>query len=495
MTADSDWRLAIFEDDAAPPRALPSSFRDPSGFLFRGPDGQLLRQINHCYVDDYQRLTQSGLYDELIRDELLIEHEEVSLDVRASDDAAFVIQPRELPFISYPYEWCFSALQDAALLTLELQQRAMTAGLSLKDASAYNVQFDGPHPVFIDTLSFERFEPGRPWNAYGQFCQHFLAPLALMAKTHIGLNRLLALHLDGIPLELAASLLPFKSRWSPGMLMHVHLHSRAICKHRRTSTDTPPHNSHKSVRMSARSLAALVDSLSRTIRSLSWSPQGTEWSDYYQEHSYRPESFQEKRRTVAAFLERIKPATVWDLGANTGTFSHLANEWGAATIAFDLDPACVERHYLICRRDDHRKVLPLLLDLTNPSPAIGWACEERSSIVERAPNDTVMALALVHHLAISNNLPLARIAEFFGKLCRWLIIEFVPKEDPQAQRLLRSRRDIFDDYNQGYFEAALVRHFLIHERVSIGEDGRVLYLMEKRRQVTNDEIPNFEDPP
>ena len=479
MTAEFDRRQALFENDAVPTPALPSSFRDPSGFLFRGPDGELLRQINHHYVDDYHRLIQSSLCDQLFRDELLIEHEEVSVDLRATDDAAYVIRPRELPFISYPYEWCFSALQDAALLTLELQQRAMTVGLSLKDASAYNVQFDGCRPVFIDTLSFERYEPGRPWTSYGQFCQHFLAPLALMAKTHIGLNRLLALHLDGVPLDLATRLLPLKSRWNPGLLMHIHLHARAVRKHRCTSIDATLDNSLRLTQMSPRALATLVDSLSRTIRSLSWSPQGTEWFDYYQEHSYCPEAFEEKRRTVSRFLDCIEPKMVWDLGANTGTFCRLAREQGAATIAFDLDPACVERHYLACRGDRDRRVLPLLLDLTNPSPAIGWGNEERSSIVERTPNDTVMALALIHHLAIANNLPLARIAQFLSKLCRWLIIEFVPKEDPQARRLLQSRRDIFDDYNQEGFEAALARYFLIDERVPVGEDGRVLYLMEK----------------
>ena len=194
----------------------PASFRDPCGFVFRDEDCTLYRQINRCYEANYRALIDGGLYDQLVEQELLIEHDEVSTSKAMTDDALVVIRPREVPFISYPYEWSFSALKQAALLTLEIQRQALRANMSLKDASSYNVQFEGTRPVFIDTLSFERYEPGTPWVAYGQFCRHFLAPLTLMSRIDISLNRLLANYIDGIPLDLASGLLPWTTWLKPG---------------------------------------------------------------------------------------------------------------------------------------------------------------------------------------------------------------------------------------------------------------------------------------
>ena len=176
-------------------------------------------------------------------------------------------------------------------------------------------------------------------------------------------------------------------------------------------------------------------------------------------------------------LDELQPGTVWDLGANTGVFSRLASRRGAFTCAMDIDPACVERNFRKCRADGEPNLLPLLLDLTNPSPAIGWAHTERDSLAGRGPCDSLMALALIHHLAISNNVPLSRVAEFFNSLCRNLIIEFVPKSDPQVRRLLASREDIFDDYTPAGFENAFADCFTILQRHEVGEEGRCLYLM------------------
>src|SRR4051794_12526864 len=215
-------------------QTLRASFRDPSGFLFEGDDGQLYRQVNRCYQPDFERLVGSGLYAELTARSLLVEHERTAEIRPLSDDGFCVIRPRRIRFISYPYEWAFSALQDAALLTLDVQLRALNHGMQLKDASAYNVQFDGCRPILIDTLSFERLDVNKPWKAYGQFCRHFLAPLALMAKTHIDSGYLLRDYIDGIPLDVASRMLPGRTRWSIGMQLHLHWHARMVAKHQAT---------------------------------------------------------------------------------------------------------------------------------------------------------------------------------------------------------------------------------------------------------------------
>jgi SAM-dependent methyltransferase len=458
-------------------RQHPASFRDPSGFMFRGADGQLYRQVNRCYEADYRRLHDSGLFAELTGAGLLIEQEEVGLGHRLTDAACRVLRPRPLPFISYPYEWSFGQLQDAALLTLEIQQRALARGLELKDASAFNVQFEGCRPVFIDTLSFATYEAGRPWTAYGQFCRHFLAPLAVMAGRDVRLGRLLAAYLDGLPLDLAARLLPWRSRWRPGLLMHLHLHAWSVRRHADTSQPEAPPAQR---RISTLGLASLLDSLRRTVAGLRGRSTASEWADYTHTHGYTDAALESKRQIVHAWLDRTRPATVWDLGANTGQFSRLAAEHGAYTVACDLDPACVEEMYQSGRRAGSRDLLPLWLDLSNPSPGLGWAHHERAALADRGPADVVLALALVHHLAIGHNVPLDAVAAYLRRLGRRAVVEFVPKDDPQARRLLRSRPDTFADYDEGSFEKVLARSFQVVERQGLPGSGRSLWLAEAR---------------
>lgn len=460
-----------------------SSFRDPSGFVFRGENDVLYRQVNQSYESDYRMLMDSGLYAELVDSGLLIEHEEVSLSHAVTSDAVYVLQPRELPFMSWAYEWSFSALRDAALLTLDIQRRAVKKGMWLKDASNFNVQFDGSMPVMIDSLSFERYTEGSPWPAYGQFCRHFLAPLALMAKTDIGLLALLLKHLDGIPLDLCSKLLPRRTKISPGLLMHIHLHSRFVQKYSSTSSDGPESKQVKG-KVSRTGLLALIDSLEATIQKLRWKPAGTEWAEYYDEHSYSEAGFEEKKQLVAGYIERVTPGVVWDLGANVGVFSRLALEQGSRVFAFDIDPACVDRFYRQGNQERQTRLTPLLLDLSNPTPAIGWANRERESLLERSSADLVMALALVHHIAISNNVPLISIASLFSRISKHLIIEFVPKGDPQVRRLLQSRKDIYAEYTQEGFESAFSTCFDILESASVGDDGRQLYLMASHNSPT-----------
>lgn len=453
-------------------RTHPGSFRDPSGFLFRR-NGVLYRQINAVYREHYDELVGGGLYKDLVDAGLLVRHEEVDVPPADPATAYRIIRPEPVPFISYPYEWCFGELKDAALATLRIQKMALDRGLTLKDASAYNIQFLGGRPVLIDTLSFEKLRM-KPWVAYRQFCQHFLAPLLLMGLRDHRLGQLSRVFLDGVPLDLASLLLPRSTRLRPGIAMHIHLHA-ASQKHYATKAVAV-----KERPVSLMSLKGLADSLERLVRKTEFRLTKTEWGNYYKETNYSDEAFEEKKRIVSEFLELAKPRTVWDLGANTGVFSRLAGRRGIPTVAYDIDPVAVELNYREVVKGKETAVLPLVLDLANPSPAIGWAGAERDSWLARGPVDAILALALIHHLAISNNLPFAMIAQTLQRTCGRLIIEFVPKSDSQVRRLLQTREDVFPGYTQEAFEAEFGRYFDLERSVPVKGSERTLYLMKAR---------------
>jgi len=418
---------------------------------------------------------RSGLYEKLVADGLLIPHKESNQEIRDRDDEYKVIEPETIPFISYPYEWCFSQLKAAALATLRVQETALKFGMILKDASAYNIQFRDNEPVLIDTLSFEKYEEGKPWIAYRQFCQHFLAPLALMSYRDIRFGKLARLYIDGIPLDLASGLLPRRSYFRFSLLTHIHMHAKSQIKYA---------GSGKAGRgqISRHSLNALVANLYASVERLRWRIPGSEWSDYYGVTNYTPEAMQLKGKMAAEFIDSVHPRIVWDLGANTGFFSRIASAKGALTISFDYDPSCVELNYIESRDKKQKCLLPLIMDLANPSPGLGWAHEERMSLARRGPSELILALALVHHLAISNNLPLVEIARYLSDNCGWLIIEFVPKSDSQVKRLLATREDIFPEYTRDNFEREFSRKFEILKSEPIPESERWLYLMRVREK-------------
>jgi ribosomal protein L11 methylase PrmA len=451
--------------------ALSSSFRDPSGFLFID-NATLYRQVNHSYQENYDLLMGSGLYQKLTGMGLMVGHDEAPLSLKKTDDAYKIIRPEEVPFISYPYEWCFSQLKDGALATLKIQKTSLDFGMSLKDSSAYNVQFVRGKPVLIDTLSFEKYDEGKPWVAYRQFCQHFLAPLALESYVDIRFGQLSRVYIDGVPLDLASSLLPLGSRFRFGLLSHIHLHAKSQKRYADKSIDAG-----RARKVSRLGFLGIIDSLESTVRKLNWAPRGTEWADYYEDTNYSSEAFREKQRFLSEVFDRVEPKDVWDIGGNTGVFSRVASDRGIPTVSYDIDPSAVEVNYRECRKREETHILPLLLDLTNPSPAIGWENRERMSFGERGPADIVLALALVHHLAISNNLPLGKIAAFFSRLSHRLVIEFVPKDDSQVQRLLRTRKDIFPHYTREAFEAEFQKFFEIIDKRQLADSSRIIYLM------------------
>ncbi len=454
-------------------RQFPSSFRDPSGFLFT-QNKRLYRQINKVYKEDYEYLLKSGLYKTLTQSHLLLEHQEVNIAPADSVIAYKVIEPEPIAFISYPYEWCFSQLKDAALTTLRIQRIATEFGMSLKDASAYNIQFKKGKPILIDTLSFERLKPGKPWIAYRQFCQHFLGPLMLMAYKDHRLGQLLKTFIDGVPLDLTSKMLPFYTIFIPRIAIHIHAHALS----QRYFSSKTVKLSHRKMRH--RSYVGLIDNLESALKKTKYRLKKSEWADYYEMTNYTPEAFAHKKKIIEEFLDIINPTEAWDIGANIGIFSRIAGQKGIRTLSFDMDPVAVEKNYQEYVSKKETNILPLLLDLANPSPSIGWENRERMSFIERGPTDTVLALALLHHLVISNNLPFDRVASFLQKLCTSLIIEFIPKSDSQVQRMLSTREDIFGDYTQEKFEEEFGNYFRVEQVVKIKNSDRVLYLMRTK---------------
>lgn len=456
------------------------SFRDPAGFIFEH-EGQVYRQVNQAGRADYDQSVKSGLFDELIKAKLLVEQTEIKnlAGLAPNADRYKLLRPQQIEFISYTYEWSFSQLKDAALTTLKAQAVALEHGMILKDASAYNVQFTAGRPILIDSLSFEANDNGPAWKGYKQFCQHFLAPLLLMSYVDLRLGSLSRDFIDGVPLDLAAALMPARSRLRPAVMMHLFMHSAAQNRYASSAANVKMPAASKS---NIIKLKAQADSLRRLVSGLKIAgKQRSEWGEYYSFTNYSDRSLRAKEKLVGEYLSQLGATTVWDLGGNDGRFSRVALKAGAKrVICFDIDPLAVEKNYLQLKKKP-TNLLPLLIDLTNPSPAIGWANQERQSLAERSkPKTTLLALALIHHLAISNNLPLERIAEYFASLGSDLIIEFVPKSDSKVQLLLASREDIFGDYDQAGFERAFQKFFQIKQQDRVPGSQRRLYLMKRK---------------
>ncbi|MEZ5530243.1 MAG: class I SAM-dependent methyltransferase [Porticoccaceae bacterium] len=450
---------------------LPSSFRDPDGFMFQ-QDGKLYRRITEKGMYSYQLLMNSGLYETLIQKKLLVSHAEIS---SCKETGALTIRPEAIKLISYPYEWSFSQLKDAALHTLTVQKYALDHNMMLKDASAYNIQFMNGKTIFIDTLSFEEFQP-TPWKAYKQFCQHFLAPLFLSSYIDHRLTKLMASNIDGIPLDIASKLLPARSYLNLGSLLHIHMHAK-FQKAYGDDNDSAIKPIHK--KMDINRAKALVNFLETSISKLKKTKKNTEWASYYENTNYSETSMKEKITLVDEKIKKINPRVLVDLGANNGEFSRIAAKHCDTVISLDIDEVAVEYNYIKCKENNLGQVIPLIQDLTNPSPAIGWNNQERLSISDRCKGDAALALALVHHLAISNNLPLWNIAQFLSSIAPNLIIEFVPKSDSQVKRLLKTREDIFPLYTEEGFESAFKSFYSIQTKDKIQDTERTLYVMKK----------------
>ncbi len=453
------------------------TFRDPAGLVF-SRRGAIYRQVNASYASQYHQLLETGLYDSLVADALMIGHEEVDDETLIRTREAYrILKPAQVPFISYPYEWAFSMYKEAALLLLEIQRRALNHGMTLREARAYDVQFAEGRPMLIDTLAFDSYTSGDPWSGYEQFCQQFLAPLALMSFVDVSLGQLMRVYINGVPLELAAKLLPRQTWLRPGQLLHIHLNSSGQV------TDAQPRRLADLARQNIRRQAidGLIDNLTTTIQEMRWDGDTTDWTQFRDDDAYSSAAYAEKQRLIRTFLADVRPEVVWEIGAGAGDFAKLVTERGAHVVAWDGDPSAVNAAYRRAKTEDERDLLPLLMDITNPSPGLGWSNTERMSMATRADADLVMALALGHHLVLGENIPLRDVAAFFATLGPWLIIEFVPTRDPRAETLFGSAEDSAPHYTQETFEAAFDLFYEVIHRQHITESERVLYLLRKRQ--------------
>ena len=446
-----------------------ASFRDPSGYVFEKA-GEVYRAINASYLDVFDHLHTCGLYDKLVQAKLLVSHTIVS-----KNEQQIIIKPQRVHFISYPCEWSFSMLKAAALLHLQINMLALEHNMLLKDASAYNVQFIGSKAVFIDTLSFAHYLEDKPWYAFGQFCRHFIAPLLLMKYKAPDVNKWLTSAIDGMQLDFVARLLPWHTCLSPFIQSTIHRHAVEIDKHK---------NKTKNAKLSKKLLLNLFAYLLTSLENIKLPAWRTTWQDYYSNTNYPPASFTEKKQIVTQWLKEIKANRIWDIGGNNGFFSRDSVTQEGYVITSDNDPLAVEQAYQHNKKTNN--ILPLLLDITNPTPAYGFANTERMSFLQRirtANIDCSLALALLHHLCISHNCRFNMLAQLFATTARYLIIEFVDRQDSRAAQLLAHMRDnrfAFDFYCEENFVAEFEKFFEIMRKHKLNGMHRILYLMRVR---------------
>lgn len=464
--------------DSTALQVCPGSFRDPAGTVFS--DGTAIyRALYPVCAEQWQAVAASGFLAQATARGLVLEHEEIP----PLPGAWKTLKSPLLPFVSYPHEWCFGQLKAAALHTLDVQDAALEHGCILRDATAYNIQFVGARPVFIDLLSFEAWDTRKPWKAYLQFCRHFLAPLALMAKRSVLCGKMSTNWVEGLPLELAAGLLPWLTKFSPTLGVHIHLHARMQARYadaRRAAhklrhlnlSDTVVPNLSKSLRLAVETL-----SLPRSLR--------TEWGDYYTDTNYSPQAAEDKsaylRECVGKYCASGRLAV--DLGANVSVYSEFLAETFGYVLAVDIDYLAIEKLYRQLRATNSATLLPLVLDLCNPSPGIGWDNNERLSFGERCQADYLSALAIVHHLVFTGGIPLPRLAETFASLVRaggLHVLEFVPLHDSQVRRLLAARDESFPEYTLESCLAAFRPYFDVLETHPIADSQRTLLALRKR---------------
>ncbi|MBC8459372.1 MAG: SAM-dependent methyltransferase [Deltaproteobacteria bacterium] len=441
-------------------------------------DGKIYRSIFAPGVKDFEALRDEGVYDKLIEAGLLLPYDEVNLGNLAPEGTIYCLVHPRIPMISYPWEWSFAMLKDAALIHLDAMEELIPLGFWLRDASAFNVQYDGNRLRLIDTLSIGRRVPESPWVAYQQFCSHFLASLVMAAYCDIRTLALWRNYIDGFPLDLAAKTIPFWRRYTPRLFMHLSLHARFQSKADRKQDIGKQKSPHK-VKISNRGLIGIIRSLRRTIEGITWRSSSKIWMDYGDIRTYQPQDLAQKSAYVDRVIRRLRPNMVWDLGANTGEFSLIAASHGAFVVSIDGDPCCTEFLFQKVSTEGIRSILPLTMDLANPSPELGWNNSERLSLKDRGPADLLLALALIHHLVFSCCVPLALIAQWFGILSRHVLVEFVPPEDPMVQKLLAHRNNEHHPYSMDQFKTSFGNIFNFVDQTSL-PNGRMLFLCERK---------------
>ena len=464
------------------------SFRDRTSRVFY-QDGAVLRGLNTHAAQEWVILKAKPFFHQFMTEGKIVRTEQVTpTDVSPSPYAGqwgeqwpIVLKHQTIPFISYPYEWPFSMLQDAALLTLDLQAAALTADMTLKDATPFNIQWSGGQPVFIDIPSFERLRPGEPWVGYRQFCQLFLYPLFLQAYKDIPFQPWLRGNLEGIEPAQCAQLMSFRDLFRPGVLSHVVLQAKAQASYAQTERnlkkDLRQAGFHKAL------IQANVGRLQKQIAQLTWKQSRSTWSDYTEALPYTEREQHQKADFVQRITHSQRWHLVWDLGCNTGVFSRIAAENAEYVLAMDIDALVVERLYCALKKEQSSNILPLISNVADPAPNLGWRGRERKALVERGRPDLTLCLALLHHVVIGAHIPLREFITWLASLGTALVIEFVTRDDLMVQTLLRHKADHYADYDLEYFERCLADAFEIDQQETLASGTRILYYARSKRQV------------
>jgi hypothetical protein len=454
------------------PKPHSSSFRDPSGFIFI-EEGLVKRQINPIYFETYSALKKANFFKQASEYGLLIPHKELVVS-----EEKIIIQPEQIPFITYPYEWSFNQYKEAALLTLKLQKFALEHHFSLKDASAFNVVFYKGKAIFIDTLSLDIYKEQSPWRAYKQFVMHFLGPLVLAHYHGAASLKLISNFIDGIPLSMLSTMLPISSKLNPFLFTNIHLLAKFEAKHSEDYTGTT-----KTKTLSKKGQLNIVEALYNYIKNLKLK-EASEWGNYYSKTNYSDAAFKEKSTIINGWISNIKAKTLIDIGGNDGTFVRKIKAPLDMALVCDIDNNAVDENYKQIKTYKDSHILPFVLDVLNPSASIGFNNKERSSFIERirqyAPQAT-MALAVIHHMSLSGNVSFDMSAQFFASFSKYLIIEFPKRQDSWVQRLLKSKgafEDHFNFYNEAEFESTYLKYFQLEEKVSIDQSDRILYFFK-----------------
>ncbi len=461
------------------------SFRDPSGYVFYYQQ-QPFRAIQQEPLAIIQKMQESGLLQRLIDQKFIIPTDIVqhntplfqSLQAKLPEES-HILQHANIPIINYPYEWSFSMLADAAILQLRLQLDLISNGYSLKDASMFNVQFIGSEPVFIDVLSMEPIQQKEIWIAFGQFCQMHLFPLLLKHYKGMSIKNSLLGSIDGITVEDIYRVFGFWGSLRPALFLDVllqNLAQRAATANNARLKEKLAHGG-KSTAPQELNLKRMVRKIEKLASRYAYSGH---WAEYVKTNTYTQESEAEKLKYIDDFMQKYTPATVLDLGCNTGQYSFLAHNNGARVIAIDSDHDSVD---LLYQRAKSEKacILPMCIDIANPSPAIGFCNQERKSFMERVNGEAVFALALIHHLLISSRVPLVEICSFFASLTScYLVVEFVGREDQMFQHLLALREDIYSEITKENFLAVFCKEFELLHEYSLPNSQRILFTFRKK---------------
>jgi SAM-dependent methyltransferase len=457
-------------------RAEPGSFRDPGNRIFHR-SGEVLRGLDERSARDWRALAASDFFRDLLANRQVCGTEEL-FPTPVDVPWAAVLRHERIPFVSHPYEWSYGMLRDAALLHLEVLRAALAAGFTTKDGSAYNVQWRGARPVFIDVGSFEAARDGEPWAGYRQFCQTLLYPLLVQAHLGVDFQPFLRARIDGIEPDQMRRLFGGARRWRAGVLTHVHLHGAMQDRNAEASTSAV-RAQLRSAGYSRELALATVRGLTKLVRRLDHRPGETHWSDYQRTCAYSVPDRQAKERFVDRAVAATGPGRVLDLGANDGRYARIAARHADHVVAVEQDPAVVDALYRALREEGEERILPVVMDLADPSPGGGWRGVERAAFADRARADAVLALAVVHHLAIGRNVPLPEVVDQLVALTVTggsLVVEFVHPDDPMGRRLLANKPDgLFPDYRREVFESLLAARGRVVARTELPSGTRTLY--------------------